>query len=232
MRARTAASIAQALVHADAALGGERGAVGLVVGALEDEAGAGGGAGARRGSRRCASAWSRPSSWQGPAISVSGRRFETASSPIRTVLASVIASSPGADRWRERLRPAQAGPASRAALTGGGPIGWLRQQTGEDRRCSRTFAARGRSSPGRAPASARRWRSGWPGSARRWRCTTTGARAAAEAVVAAIRAGGGTAVPVQGDLADGGGRARRWSREAVGGARAARHPRQQRRARS
>ena len=36
------------------------------------------------------SAWSRPSSWQGPAISVSGRRFETPTSPIRTVLCSVM----------------------------------------------------------------------------------------------------------------------------------------------
>ena len=39
------------------------------------------------------SAWSRPSSWQGPAISTSGSRFESASSPIRTVLASVMLPS-------------------------------------------------------------------------------------------------------------------------------------------
>ena len=36
------------------------------------------------------SAWSRPSSWQGPAIKVRGRAFETSRAPIRTVLASVM----------------------------------------------------------------------------------------------------------------------------------------------
>ena len=73
-----------------------------------------------------ARAWSRPSSWQGPAIRVSGRRFETAISPIRTVLASVIVSSRrpriacGASECKAaRVDPAGGGLFARASGRGG-----------------------------------------------------------------------------------------------------------------
>ena len=41
-----------------------------------------------------ASAWSSPSSWQGPAISVSGPAFDTRSAPISTLLVSVTRVPP------------------------------------------------------------------------------------------------------------------------------------------
>ena len=44
-----------------------------------------------------ASAWSRPSSWQGPAISVSGPAFETRTGPISTVIAWVTRAPPSGD---------------------------------------------------------------------------------------------------------------------------------------
>ena len=41
-----------------------------------------------------ASAWSSPSSWHGPAISVSGPAFDTRTGPISTLLASVTRDPP------------------------------------------------------------------------------------------------------------------------------------------
>ena len=80
---------------------------------------------ARASASAIVSAWSRPSSWQGPAISVSGRSLASSSSPIRTVLASVIVSSP-----------------SGGALTPRAILCWFGGKSKGGTRCSTTCAAR------------------------------------------------------------------------------------------
>ena len=67
------------------------------------------------------SAWSRPSSWQGPAISVSGRSFASSSLPTRTILASAILSSlrRGLDPARHPLLVRRQKQRGRVSLTPG-----------------------------------------------------------------------------------------------------------------
>ena len=110
-----------------------------------------------------ASAWSRPSSWHGPAISVSGRSLATASSPIRTVFAFAPRlghpvlpfPEPGLSLERAALRQ----PPRRGLDPGRPPLLAARQRRRGGTVMLEDIRGKGRSSPEPVPASARRRRS-------------------------------------------------------------------------